>query len=257
MTHGPDQDGAVTGRLPRSRMWVPLVGVGGWLRLWWGVVRGREAVGVRLRRTGRVVRLRPRTSDRKVMLQVYREHEVRPPAPIEPRWVLDAGANVGITAGYFLDTFPGAKVLALEPDADNLEALRHNAGGRRVRVVQGGLWDADEPLRIANPESESWARQVEPATASTLEPKGTVPGYTLDALCRLAGTDRFDVLKIDVEGAETRVFVDRWKDLIAKAQMVFVEAHGPEAQAQIDTFLASCGFRVTHQHDMTVGYRAG
>ncbi len=243
-------------KLPRSRMWVPLLGLAGWARLWVDRVRGKHTARVTLRATGRDIRLRLMTSDARVVLQVYRDEEIRPPVPVEAATILDAGANIGITAGYFLDHFPGARLVAVEPDPDNLDALRSNlsSDADRVIVVEAGLWDEPGPLRIANPESESWARQVETADGET---EGVIEAVTIEGLLDHAGIEGFDIIKIDIEGAESRIFVDRFRRHFERAKMVFVEAHGDAIQAQIDEFLAGLGFTIARQHDMTVGYRAG
>lgn len=241
--------------LPWPHLWVPLLGWKGWLRLLRDLTRHRgrgSVIEVAILRTGRVVRARPGTSDLRVVLQVYGQGEVNPPVSVEATTILDAGSNVGMTVAAFLDRFPQARILAVEPDPENIAAFRENIANARVLLVEGGLWDTDGTLNIANPESASWSRQVE--EASTSRP-GTIAAFTLDTLAARAGVDRFDILKIDIEGAETRIFVDAFRHHFEHARMVFVEAHGPSAQRQIDAFLKSCGFTLGRQGDMTVGYR--
>jgi FkbM family methyltransferase len=236
----------------RPTRWVPLLGWGGWIRLLADLSARKPYVAVRIRATRRVIRARRGSSDLRVVLQVYAKGEIDPPVPVEAARILDAGSNVGITVGAFMDRFPDARILALEPDPENIAAFRENITDDRVLLVEAGLWDADGTLNIANPESASWARQVE---ASTEAHPGTIAAHTLDTLAARAGVDRFDILKIDIEGAETRIFVDTFRHHFEDARMVFVEAHGPAAQRQIDAFLLSCGFTLGRQDDMTVGYR--
>lgn len=258
MTNRPGPTDPSLRKLPRSRMWVPLLGPAGWVSLWLARVRRKPGATITLRRTGRRIGLRLDTSDAKVVLQVYRDHEIRPPVPVEAATILDAGANIGITAGYFLDRFPGARLVAVEPDSENLRALHANlaADAGRVTIVEGGLWDEPGRLRIANPESESWARRVETAGPETPRDGGdTIDAYTLDGLLERLDADRFDIIKIDIEGAESRILVDRFRAHFDRAKMVFVEAHGDAIQAQTDRFLTDLGFAIVRQHDMTVGYR--
>jgi len=238
--------------LPWPTLWVPLLGWGGWLALLGDLPARKPHTNIRIRATGRMIRARRGSSDLRVVLQVYGRGEVNPPVPVEAATILDAGSNVGITAGAFMDRFPNARILALEPDPENIAAFRENITDDRVLLVEAGLWDADGTLNIANPESASWSRQVE---ASTEGRPGTIAAHTLDTLAARAGVDRFDILKIDIEGAETRIFVDAFRHHFEHARMVFVEAHGPPAQRQIDAFLKSCGFTLGRQGDMTVGYR--
>jgi FkbM family methyltransferase len=203
-------------------------------------------------RSDRTIRVRLRTTDLHVILQVYDEGEVVPPVEVSPLTVLDAGANVGITTGFFLDTFPEARVLALEPDPENIEALRRNVDDERVVLVSGGLWDKQANLTIANPESASWARQVREVDE---EHQGAIRAFTIQGLAAQIGVSHFDVLKIDIEGAEARVLDERFRTDFEAARMVFIEAHGPEIQAQANEFLQSCGFTLARQGDMTVAYR--
>jgi FkbM family methyltransferase len=240
--------------LPWPTLWVPLLGCRGWLCLLGDLAARKPHAVIRIRPTGRLIRARRGSSDLRVALQVYGRGEVRPPVPVEAGSILDAGSNVGITVGALLDHFPNARILALEPDPENIAAFRQNILDDRVVLVEAGLWDADGSLNIANPGSASWARQVE---ASSESRPGTIAACTLDTLAARAGVERFDILKIDIEGAETRIFVEAFRHHFDRARMVFVEAHGPAAQRQIDAFLSSCGFTLGRQGDMTVGYRKG
>ena len=157
-----------------------------------------------------------------------------------------------MTSAYFLDMFPSAKIMALEPDPENIDAFRKNLQDPRLSLIEGALWDSDARLIIANPESDSWTRQVCEAAGPN---SGVLQAFTLDALAAKAGVDYFDVLKIDIEGAEARILVEEFRPHFLAARMVFVEAHGEAVQRQTDAFLKSCGFTLQRQSDMTVGYR--
>ena len=70
---------------------------------------------------------RPDTSDRTVFWQVFIDRQYAAVVPrIPPRFVLDCGANVGYTTAYFLNRFPSARVVAVEPDPGNAALLRRN-----------------------------------------------------------------------------------------------------------------------------------
>ncbi len=43
-----------------------------------------------------------------------------------PRVIVDAGANIGLTAVYFANQFPTARILALEPESSNYALLCKN-----------------------------------------------------------------------------------------------------------------------------------
>lgn len=42
-------------------------------------------------------------------------------------FIIDAGANIGLTSVYLANRFPNARILALEVDQQNFELLAENA----------------------------------------------------------------------------------------------------------------------------------
>lgn len=116
--------------------------------------------------------------------------------------VMDCGAHIGIFTLHALER--GAKlVVAVEPDATNLECLRRNLAGeiaaRRVIVVPKAVWNEETTLKFTVSDSSS-------ARHSAIIRTGTkvveVPAATLDSIMREQGIERVDYLKMDIEGAE-------------------------------------------------------
>lgn len=73
------------------------------------------------------VHVRPGTPDAGMFFQaVVREAFSRhhPAGPI--RCIVDAGANVGDAAVWYLARYPAATLVAVEPDPDNVALLRQN-----------------------------------------------------------------------------------------------------------------------------------
>lgn len=170
-------------------------------------------------------------TDKAVVRQVLGLNEYAPVSRLAGvRLIVDCGANVGVTSYYLLHRYPDARLIALEPDAQNYALCRKNleAFGRRAVVVRGALWSECRPLRIA-PESRqrgSWALSVEPADDMAAD----VEGLTLVELLRRADVPGpIDLLKIDIEGAETEVF--RHGDgLLDLARNLVIELHSREAR---------------------------
>src|SRR5438477_2567010 len=68
--------------------------------------------------------------------------------------IIDAGANIGLSARWFATRYPHARVYAVEPDEANLLVLRRNSQGfPNINVVRGALWDCETKLHIANPNA--------------------------------------------------------------------------------------------------------
>src|SRR5690606_3455742 len=93
--------------------------------------------------------LRGGTSDAEVFFDIFGSGSYELPYPDNVRTIVDGGANVGYAAVWYARRFPGARILAVEPDASNLKALRENVGGLdNVIVLEGAVWHESGKLRI-------------------------------------------------------------------------------------------------------------
>lgn len=112
--------------------------------------------------------------------------------------IVDAGANVGYSALFFEQTYPGAIVLALEPDAETFAQLSLNCRGHaRIVPVHAALWSHDDGVSLQAEEAASWSRSVSDG--------GLTPSLTLESLLARIPAGRSLILKLDIEGAEREV----------------------------------------------------
>ncbi len=165
------------------------------------------------------VYLRPGTSDQSVFDEVFVGNEYAVEAG-DPRYILDAGAHIGLASVYFASRYPKATVVALEPEPSNFALLVQNCGRfPSVRPVQAALWCRPATLRVENPEGATWSfRVTESPDGSGIEAKG------IEDLMTAHGFPRIDVLKMDIEGAEREVLrgSDAWLD---KVGLLIIELH--------------------------------
>ena len=171
----------------------------------------------------RPIELRKHDSDSEVFEQVFVECQYRGvwTAQRDPEWILDAGANVGLSALHFHDLYPRARIIALEPSPANFQQLLRNTGGiSEIVSLNAALWEKEEPVIVANPASSGCAFQVQRASQT-----GTaVPGYTVEHLMRMYDTEKIDLLKIDIEGAEKVVF-EASTEWLSKVGVIAIELH--------------------------------
>jgi FkbM family methyltransferase len=86
----------------------------------------------------------------------------------EARTIVDLGANVGYASIVFLNAFPDAYVLAVEPDSRNAVLCACNLApyGNRARLVEAAAWSRSCELMLvrgAFRDGKEWSTQVRPA----------------------------------------------------------------------------------------------
>ena len=181
-------------------------------------------------------RYRPGTSDKKVIEQIVIERDYDLCAStrygdisdflnrqrqqgLRPL-IVDAGANIGISALYFSLVFEDAVVVAIEPEPGNFELLQKNVAGRDVHCVQAALASSDGVARVFDPGEGAWGYRAERDAA------GDVPCISLDTVYQQFGrADLFPFLvKIDIEGGEEDVFGGNtaW---LADTPLLIIELH--------------------------------
>jgi FkbM family methyltransferase len=178
--------------------------------------------------------VRPFTSDVIVFYDVFhvKEHEWTFSTP--PQVILDAGAYTGLSSSYFAMRYPEARVIALEPDAQNFALLNRNVSSfKNVRTINGALWNQSGALIITDPGSGAWSFRVtkpadpsvEPADVASEPSNGSrIQAYSVSDIMRECGVDRIDLLKLDIEGSEKEVLSDS-DSWISHVSAISIELH--------------------------------
>jgi FkbM family methyltransferase len=166
----------------------------------------------------------------------------------EPRtttpFIIDGGANIGVSVAYFKQAQPGSRIIAFEPDPHIFQLLQANvrrAGYDNVDLINKALWNGDT-------EIEFWSEGADAGRISRRHDdeqpaKSRVPAVRL----RPYLMERVDFLKLDIEGAELEVLSD-CADLLSNVRHLFVEYHSFVGEEQrLDALLRllkSSAFRV-------------
>lgn len=160
----------------------------------------------------------------------------------EPHFI-DCGANVGLSTVYLKRLYPNGTVLAFEPDPAIYQVLSANVRNLKLQGVElrnEAIWDSEAELSF----------YAEGADAGRLLPTGdaSLPAIEVHAVPLRECLDRrVDFLKIDIEGAETRVLASCC-DYLHNVDRLFVEYHSFEDQPQtlhtLINILADAGFRL-------------
>lgn len=208
------------------------------------------ARGYRIRWLSGVLPLYLRTfaGDIRIFYEVFWERVYWLPATFlrDPRVIVDAGANVGMTGVYFSVAYPGARVYCIEPDPDNVRVLKMNLRRQleqgSVVLAAAALYDHDGWVNLAG---EGWAYNhavgKETEEGARVPAGMRVPAITPETMIRQWGLEKIDLLKIDIEGAEDNLFRGalEWLEIV---ETILLEIHSPEGEVRIRDILIQKGF---------------
>ncbi|MFM7515039.1 MAG: FkbM family methyltransferase [Cyanobium sp.] len=152
-----------------------------------------------------------------------------------PPLIVDAGANVGSATRYFLQRFPAATVVAIEPDPGNFALLAANCSAHpRAVLINRALWPESTRLVLDHSLAAECAVRTHlptspssPTRSSTCSPESSPASCdTLTMQELIACHGPVDLLKLDIEGAEAQLFAPgrdlSWLEQVAS---IVIELH--------------------------------
>lgn len=162
-------------------------------------------------------------------------------------YIIDCGANIGVSAIYFNRNYPTSSIIAFEADPGIFDILTKNLQSfeaSNVQAVNCAIWDEDTTLSFAIEGADAGhaARGAEteggPASVTPVEAVRLAPYLTHRPV---------DMLKMDIEGAEMRVLRD-CAPYLNNVNCLFVEYHSYPGEEQclpeLSLLLREAGFRL-------------
>lgn len=213
-------------------------GVQGWRSLCGPARSNEHRRALRLRGFKHPIAFRPGTPDVGAIVQNLVRHEYgQLPAGLTPKLIIDGGGYIGDVALYFLNRYPHAHVVSLEPDAANLELARENLApyGDRARLVPAGIWSHSTTRRLSG--------EFTGARLDTDSQDGvSIDCVDVGTLLRDSEHATIDILKLDIEGAEEAVITQNSDAWLARTRILIVEYHSAQITANCTRHLIARGF---------------
>lgn len=207
------------------------------------------------------LRCRCRTSDRDCFRQIFIQREYSCLDDLENvDLIIDCGANVGYSSAYFLNRFPNAHVVAIEPDPENFSVLSNNLAPykNRVELLQAAVWSHPAFLVFSETkygDGQAWTTHVR---ESKVGEAPSIAAIDISKILEQSGRQRISILKVDIEGAEGVVFqrgsgVEKWID---RVDVIAIELHDDsEFGSCSDIFLTAIsgqGFHISRSGELTI-----
>ncbi len=156
-------------------------------------------------------------------------------------YIIDCGANIGLSCLFLKRLYPRSRVVAFEPDPQIFTVLQRNMAAFNLSDVtlhNKAIWNAETTLDFC----------VEGGLSGRLVKPGDMQNIVQVPTVRLRDflNQPVDLLKIDIEGAETDVLRD-CADNLHNVKALFVEYHSHDQERQtlhdILSILERSGFR--------------
>ena len=192
---------------------------------------------------------RPGTTDLLVLEQVFLdgEYHVEPIAPGSIEYIVDLGSNIGVTAMFWAQRYPHARMVLVEPDPDNFKLLQRNTAAfqHRCVLINAAVSDRRGETSFFRSDRE-YGHSILKGDDSVSEIQ--VRTLTVSDVLSEAGFPGVDLLKMDIEGGEQIVMptIATWKHA---PRYLIAELHPPY---DFETFTEHCrsvGLRTTQPPD--------
>jgi len=178
--------------------------------------------------------IRVNSSDIYPAIQIFLGQEYKFSCKSDPKTVVDAGANIGLTSVIFANRFPKANILAIEPEQGNFEQAKRNlAPYPNVKVIHAALWCNSDGIRLVDPGLGEWGFQTTSATGASDDI--LVKSLTVSDIINENDWGHIDILKMDIEGAEVEVLSES-RSWIEKIGLMITELHDGEREQSSRVF---------------------
>ena len=187
--------------------------------------------------------LRTYAGDIQIFYDIFWRSIYQLPAPLfaQAKTIVDMGAHVGLAAAYFNLHCPQARVYCIEADESNYELLTKNlqpgiTSGKTV-AVHAAITDKNALVYI-----QKSARSYNSQLADTIT-NFPVKGIRIEQFLLENHITHIDIIKIDIEGAESVLFNDS-TDWLTITDTIIIEIHSEENLQLFTKAVTQYGFRI-------------
>lgn len=192
------------------------------------------------------------SSDIDNYIQIFKSNAFGPIENIQNvRVILDCGSYVGYSVNYFAEKYPKARIIAVEPAPDNYRMLLKNtrAYQERVHIIHAAVWHEEGQVQmdLDADQGKEWSHRAVEKKENTAQATSAI---TITQILKQFQIDQVDILKLDVEGAEEKIFLSPDSSWMDKTKNFAIEIHGPHCQAAFERYMTNYRFQKTAWDDL-------
>ena len=197
-----------------------------------GIINKKEVIKLPILK--RNIYLRKNSKDLETFEEIFLTNLYNTDLPIEPKTIIDAGANVGLASLFFKLKYPSAEIVAIEIENGNAEAIKKNTFGfSNFELLQNALFNKKTFFKIEDPYNATNSFQIREVDTNE---NYDIASVTLDEIMSNKNWETIDLLKIDIEGAEKQLFENDYQNWLPKTKVIMIETH--------DRMIPKCSYTV-------------
>ena len=212
---------------------------------------------------------KPFSSDLTVYQQVYRDEEYGllaelaakhlPPGEVH---MIDGGANIGLASHFVQEKLKSSHQVSsvlVEPDDGNVEMIERNnvlRGAGLFSIDKAGLFNRVCYLDCVRDfrDNLEWSIRVVPTERPT-----DLRAVEILSIAGNKGWDVIDILKLDIEGAESHLFEDASyaEKFLSRVRLLAIELHDEFVdRTRVMALLDRAGFRMQASGELQIGWNS-
>ena len=138
-------------------------------------------------------------------------------------FIVDCGANIGLSAIFFASKYPTALIVAIEPDKENFKYLCKNAKAyKNIACLNMAVWSSNSKMKVIDEGKGNWA--IKTILAGKNE-QNIIQGIGIAQIMLDFKKEKIDLIKIDIEGAEKELFSSNYHPWLSKTTKIAIELH--------------------------------
>lgn len=201
------------------------------------------AYTLQLNNTRRTLYLRTYAGDLQIFYDIFWRSIYQLPAPLfaQAKTIVDLGAHIGMAATYFNLHCPQAKVYCIEADDSNFELLTRNLQpgitAKQTVAMHAAITDKNALVYLQK-SARSYNSQLSGSITNF-----PVKGIRMEQFLLEHHISHIDIIKIDIEGAESFLFNDdtAWLSI---TNTIIIEIHSDKNLQQFTEAVTRFGFRI-------------
>lgn len=201
--------------------------------------------------------LRNNTTDVCVFYQVFLAKSYDIFYGLDPKVIIDCGANIGLSVLFYKNKFPDAKIIAVEPEISNFELLQKNTERyNNIFCIKRGIWNRSTDLVIKEGNKGNWDFVTEEVNSKNSN-VNKISAVSINEIINTYNIEQIDILKIDIEGSERELFDMNFEKWLKITKVLIIELHDglkPGASKSFFKAVSKYDFHMSRKNENLIFY---